>query len=101
MMDDKKWFRPTENLNNVEELKGYADYLRDNENVLWRHLLVSGELLIKTNKVNSYYANMRTQYKLDMWDTELTSKNGVFKPFHDLLEQIQFLFMVKLIFLII
>ena len=59
---------PQKSLNNVEEFKGYVNYLRENENILWRHLLVSDELSIDTNRVNSYCANMMTQYKLGMWD---------------------------------
>ena len=41
---------PQKNLNNVEEFEGYANYLRDNKNDLYKHLLVSDELSIDTNK---------------------------------------------------
>ena len=79
-------------LNNIEEFKEFVGYLRENEIILWRHLSVSGALSINTNRVYSCCANMRTQYKLFVWGTESTRTNGVFKPFHDLLEQIQFSF---------
>ena len=79
-------------MNNVEQFKGYVDYLRENENVLWRQLLVSGELSIDTQKVHRFFANVRNKYKNGVWDLKLTSTVGVFRPFHDFLDQIQFLF---------
>jgi len=97
MDDDKYWMNNNDLdliklLNNVEQFKGYVDYLRENENILWRHLLVSGELSIDTHKVHRFCANIRNKYKNGVWDLKLTSKVGVFRPFHDSLEQIQFLF---------
>ena len=80
------------NLNNLEEFKRNVNYLRGTKNDLWIHLLVSGELSIDTKKVHSYYKNARTHYKLDVWDTKPTNKMGVFRPFHNLLEHIQFHF---------
>ena len=37
-------------LNDVERFKVYVDSLCENENVLWRHLLVSGKFSIDTHK---------------------------------------------------
>ena len=87
----KSDLHPQKNLNNVEDFKGYVNYLCENKNVLWIQLLVSG-VSIDTNRVHKYCENMRIQYKLGVWDIELINKNSVFKPFHDLLKQIQFPF---------
>ena len=97
MNDGKYWMTkndldPMKILNNIEQFKGYVYYLRENENVLWRHLLVSGEFSIDTHKVYSFCANIRNKYRNSVWDLNLSSMVGVFRLFYDLLEQIQFPF---------
>ena len=88
-------------LNNVEQFKGYVDYLRENENVLWRHLLVSGELSTDTHKVFSFCANVRNTYKSGAWD--LTSRSQLVYLDHFMIfeSKSNVSFVVKLMFLII
>ena len=83
---------PQKSMNNVEEFKGYANYLCENQGVLWRYLLVNFELSISINTLYSFCVNIRTQVKSGVQDSESTSTNWVFKAFHNLLEQIKFHF---------
>ena len=53
---------------------------------------MNGELLINNSSVYRFCANLRTKYKSGVWDLESATTEGVFKAFHDFLEQTQFPF---------